>query len=916
MAIPSNLYSKLSKRLRNHVLAASMVICVCSASPRAFFSWRTDPADLLKGDAITYLGPAQNLVQRGVFVNGNGEPEVTRTPGYPAFLAAMLFLAGQDLRIALIFQAIVLSLGVVFLYWLATSILPPVMAFTAGLIAAFSPWGAALAGLPLSDGLFLVVLVLIFFALKLIVTVHSSIPTAVGGACIGLLTGAAVLVRPFWPLLIIVAVASFLRYGRRRKGVWLLVLSMLACSFTPVILWNERNRREAHFDGLSDISGITGWRYLASRVKAQVNGQDRFALKDAAMLDDRSWNLSIQEKDNERWRRTRAVFQEYPILTAYNFLQSTAEHVIHPSPDVLGPARLNFYGDFFVLALLWGGLLFFAVLGWQCASDPGWDDGEIDRRWLVTLLVVCLLLVLGSGLSFGQGSRLRAPLELVVPLMAAVGLVRVLRSFQHVPIGSFDEPSSQICARQPSVLAVVISVFNEMHTVEALVKRVLASPVNMELRIFIVDDCSSDGSDAVLDRLAAADSRITVLHHTTNRGKGASICTAIEAAEGDFVIIQDADFEYDPADYARIVAPLLRGDADAVFGSRYLNGNERRVLHYWHSLGNAMLTTFFNMVHNIHLTDMETCYKAMPLKLLKNLRLTTDKFGIEPEIASRLIALRARIIEVPIRYNARNYLEGKKIGWRDAVDALYATLKFKYFDTVPCTDAGMVRHITMAGAPRYEQAIASEIKPFLGQRVLEVGAGVGNLARQLTNAKELVLTEPIAEYRRQLAASMEYRNNVVISDCDAFSQDGSRWAHNMRPDTVLCVNQLELLEDDKRALDSLAQAIKPGGRLIILVSCHDVLYGSLDRALKRRRRYNAHVLLTMLRGIGLQIDHQKWLGKLILFGWFIESKISRRHFFNPKPVALLNILSPIMRTLDDLMPWPGLSLLVVARKPL
>jgi 2-polyprenyl-3-methyl-5-hydroxy-6-metoxy-1,4-benzoquinol methylase len=635
------------------------------------------------------------------------------------------------------------------------------------------------------------------------------------------------------------------------------------------------------------------------------------------MSEDRNWELSIQEKDNERWRRMRDIVLQYPVIAAYSFLQSTAEHTIHPSPDVLEPAGLNFYGDFFLLAVLWGGLLLFAVLGWQCASDPDWDDGQIDRGWLATILVICLLLVVSSGISFGQGSRLRAPLELVVPLLAGVGLVRVLRAFRRVPSGWSEKPPlAAVCTIEHPVLAVLIPVFNEIHTIEALVKRVLAAPVNMQVRLFVVDDCSSDGSGAVLDRLAIADSRIRVLHHAVNRGKGAAIRTAIEAARGDFAIIQDADFEYDPADYARIVAPLLRGDADAVFGSRYLNGNERRVLRYWHSLGNALLTTFFNMVHNVHLTDMETCYKAMPLKLLKNLRLTTNKFGIEPEIASRLTTLRARIIEVPVRYSARTYLQGKKIGWRDAVDALYVTLKFKYLDTVPCIDAGMVRHLTMAGAPRYQQAIACQIKPFLGPRVLEVGAGVGNLVEQLTEAQELILTEPIAEYRRQLAATMEYRTNVTISDLDVFSEDGVTWAKSVRPDTILCVNQLELIADDKRALDSLGQAMKPGARLIILASCHKVLYGSLDRALKRRRRYSANRLIRMLMEIGLQVDHRKWIGKLILFGWFIESKVSRRHFFNPRAVACLNVFSPIMRALDDLLPWPGLTLLLVARKPL
>jgi glycosyltransferase involved in cell wall biosynthesis len=641
---------------------------------------------------------------------------------------------------------------------------------------------------------------------------------------------------------------------------------------------------------------------------------DRWTIVRAALQEEGKYTLSVQEADDEHWRRAKVVFREHPLMTIYSFALSAGEHIVHPSPDVLTPARLNFYGDYWVLGLVWGGFLVLAYTGWRCSPDCDWDNGSIDRGWLFTLLVICLLLTLASGISFGAGSRLRAPLELIVPLLAGVGLVRVVRSFQPIQVSLPHESAAANPANARPVLAVLIPVYNEVHTIEVLIKRVLASPVAMELRIFAVDDHSSDGSGAVLDRLAAVDNRITVLHHPINRGKGAAIRTAIQAAEGDFAIVQDADFEYDPSDYPRIIAALLRGDADAVFGSRYLNGNERRVLHYRHSLGNAMLTTFFNIVHNMHLTDMETCYKAMTVRLLKGLRLTTDRFGIEPEIAARLIAVRARIVEVPISYSPRGYQDGKKIGWQDALEAFYLIIKFKYFDAVPCVDSRMVRHLAMAEAPRYQQAIAREIQPFLGERVLEVGAEIGNLARHLTYCKQLILAEPTPECRRQLAANMEYCGNVTISDQDVFTKDGVAWAKRVQPDTILCINQLEQLEDDKAALDSLAAAIEPGGRLILLVSAHHFLYGSMDEALRRRRRYSSETVAALVKGVGLQIEHQKWLGKLVLVGWFLESKVWRRQFIALKPVALLNVISPLMGILDHWLPWKGLSLLVVARK--
>ena len=245
-------------------------------------------------------------------------------------------------------------------------------------------------------------------------------------------------------------------------------------------------------------------------------------------------------------------------------------------------------------------------------------------------------------------------------------------------------------------------------------KRVLSSTTDLDLRVFVVDDCSSDGSGMALDQLASEDSRITVLHHTANRGKGPLFAplSRLPRCNLKLAIIQDAaDFEYDPNDYSCISAPLVRGSTDAVFGSRYMNRNERQVQRYWHSLGNSMLTTCFNIFHDAHLTDMETCYKAMPLRLLKSLRLTTDRFGIEPEIAARLVAVRARMMEVPISYHPRSYCDGKKDRmerWVRSHLLNTSELQFMGYDT--CHDAAMLRHLAMAEAPRYQQAVAREIK--------------------------------------------------------------------------------------------------------------------------------------------------------------------------------------------------------------
>jgi Dolichyl-phosphate-mannose-protein mannosyltransferase len=427
------MYHTLSGWLRTHPWEASLLILLCSTTFRFFLAWRADAHELLQlySDGGTYLNPAMNLLDKGAFLDGSGAPMIDRTPGYPAFLAGIMLLVGRNLREIMITQAMILSFGAVFLYCFGRRVLPPVMAFTGGLIAAFSPWGAVLAGIPMSDGLFLLLLTLIFFVMKLTEGAHSS-KLLLGGSFAGLLTGAAVLVRPLWPLVIFIPVAFLFCYGPKRKGAWILLSVTLLCAATPVELWRQRNEREAQFAQLTDITGKTAWRYLAARVLAEINDQNRHDVATVIDRDDRKWStlLTRQEADDERWRRAKAVFTEHPYVTAYSFMRSAIEHAIHPSPDVLRAARLDFTHDLEVLGILWGGLLLMCgYAGFRCRSDPILDDGRIEWRWLLAIAVVCLILTLLSGLSFAAGSRLRAPLEAIVPLMAAIGLVRVVEDF-------------------------------------------------------------------------------------------------------------------------------------------------------------------------------------------------------------------------------------------------------------------------------------------------------------------------------------------------------------------------------------------------------------------------------------------------------------------------------------------------------
>src|SRR5215470_2849068 len=270
-------------------------------------------------------------------------------------------------------------------------------------------------------------------------------------------------------------------------------------------------------------------------------------------------------------------------------------------------------------------------------------------------------------------------------------------------------------------LSILMPVYNERTVVERCISLVLAAPLqeNMERELIIVDDCSTDGTFAILTRLAEGCPEIRLYQHAKNSGKGAAVRTAISKATGDFSVVQDADLEYDPAEYPRLLQPLLDGHADAVFGSRYLAGQQTRVLPFWHSMINKGLTLVSNMFCNLNLTDMETCYKVFRTDLLKSIPIRSDRFGFEPEIAMKSAKRKFRIYEVPISYHGRTYEEGKKIGWKDGLKALGVILHFWVIDDLYAVPYGRDVLNNLTGTPQYLSWLARLLRQHLGDSVLE-----------------------------------------------------------------------------------------------------------------------------------------------------------------------------------------------------
>jgi glycosyltransferase involved in cell wall biosynthesis len=467
-------------------------------------------------------------------------------------------------------------------------------------------------------------------------------------------------------------------------------------------------------------------------------------------------------------------------------------------------------------------------------------------------------------------------------------------------------------------LSILTAIYNEANSIKAVLDRVVSAPASyfeaehIAIELIVVDNGSQDKSPEVVEEFSRThpDVALRLIRLAKNTGKGAAIRTALTHAQSDFCVIQDADFEYDPADYPSLLRPLLAGEADIVLGSRFMSDFERRPLGYWQALVNRIISTATGIATNLALSDVETGFKAFRTSLAQSIPLDSNRFGFDPELIIQFAKRRARFVEVPITYRRRTTEQGKKIRPWDTVDAL-ATIFRTHFFSPAYKDAGANILATMSRAKHFNRWMADTISPWIHGQVLELGAGIGNLTVLLSSTENrYVATDTDKEHIFELKSRMAYRSNIEISPFD-FSRAEEVASFQQSADTVVCLNVLEHVEDDAIALANIHRCLRPGGTAIILVPQDPALFGSIDKVLDHKRRYTRDELSNKMSAAGFRVTQILDFNRATRPGWYLNSRVLHRRTISPAQLRLFDLSVPFLRRIDHKLPWPANSLIAI-----
>jgi glycosyltransferase involved in cell wall biosynthesis len=453
------------------------------------------------------------------------------------------------------------------------------------------------------------------------------------------------------------------------------------------------------------------------------------------------------------------------------------------------------------------------------------------------------------------------------------------------------------------MLSIIVPVYNERATIPIILKRIKSVPLDKE--IIVVDDGSSDGTKEYLESLD--DPIIKVVIHPKNLGKGAAVRTGFQCANGEIIIIQDADLEYHPEEYPELIKPILDGRADVVYGSRFIGVH--RVFLFNHYVGNKILNFIANILYNTNLSDMMTGYKVFRQEVVKDLKLKAKGFGIEAEITAEIFKHNLRVYEVPISYSGRSYEEGKKINWYHFFVELYWLLRQKFvIYGVPLDTL-----LKIGSLKNYNHQIYKRIWPFIGKRVLEIGAGIGNITKYLLYSDQLLLIDLSDINIFYLKSRFKDYSHIKILKQD-ITDSSQEELKSYDFDTIICLNVLEHIKGDRETLMNIHGIMKEYTRFIIMVPALPFLMGSLDVSLGHYRRYSKKDLLNLLETTGFSVEQVDYFNLLGALGWFFNSKALKRKSFSRIQLWLFDRFSWLLSLESKCKLTFGISLIAICKK--
>ncbi|GAB4266417.1 MAG: hypothetical protein Kow0029_00060 [Candidatus Rifleibacteriota bacterium] len=463
-------------------------------------------------------------------------------------------------------------------------------------------------------------------------------------------------------------------------------------------------------------------------------------------------------------------------------------------------------------------------------------------------------------------------------------------------------------------MSVIIPVFNERPFIrECVIKVDRAIKANgLRGEILVVDDGSTDGTLKELELLQKNIPGLKIFIQPFNQGKGAALRRGVQEAIGEFMLFQDADLEYNPDDIGTLLQPLLKGQADVVYGSRFTISPSRKILNFHHQAGNQFLTLLSNLATGLNLTDMETGYKAFRADILKTIPLRSNRFGIEPEITAKIAKRHCTIYEVPISYNGRSYGEGKKITWRDGFAAIYTIIKYWLIDDCYNREQISETYNDLERTHHAQERLVLRLLPYFGDCLLEIGSGIGSISRILPIREKITLSDWRDEYLEFLNKGFSGKERIEVKNFDV-TNPADAGNFKERFDSVLFLHQLQFCEDENMVLKNINRILQKKGRLILSVPQHED-FGAYEEELGYKRRYNFARIKELLEQNGFQLLHKFSANYPALLIW---QKIIKKRNLKSLPIEWAKISDSLVKRaafFEKYFKLDGLTLACIAEK--